>query len=132
MTSAGQPVNRPDRELAQTVAWCFAAIVSFICVLSALLLPRAASIFRNLFDGLGVQLPLFTKFLLSNGVWLGPIFLTGIAIAIIVRQIVVADIRRRLVETAVAFVVAFGLVNLFVVTLYWPLFDLIHKLRSAR
>jgi hypothetical protein len=76
-------------------------------------------------------LPFLTRFLLATYRWLCPAFFIGIAVVLIARQFFVTDAKKRLIETAVAFVVSSCSVTLIIVALYLPLFELIRKLKAA-
>jgi type II secretory pathway component PulF len=93
-------------------------------------LVRSIEIFNTLFQGLGVQLPGATRFLLVTYVWLFPFLFVGAAILVIAKELVMRDVRGRLAATLVIFVAAASSVGLVVFVLYLPVLELLRKLVS--
>jgi len=93
---------------------------------------QATPIFRDLFNGLGVDLPVATKFLLANYVWLYPVFFGGAAILLIVCEFAVHEKRRRLTATIIIFSASVSSLAVAYFILYLPCFDLVVKLNRAK
>ena len=129
MNSSESAQISPDPRITQALAWLSSAVVSIICITTGLGFIGVVRIFRNLFDSLGLELPFPIRFLLSNYTWLCPVIFLGIAVALIARQFIVKDIKRRFIETAAAAAAASVSVMVIVLAMYFPLFQLIWKLR---
>ena len=105
-------------------------LVSFGCLFACLVLVQSIEIFNTLFQGLGVELPGATRFLLATYVWLFPFLFVGAAILVIAKEFVMRDVRGRLAATLVIFVTAASSVGLVVFVLYLPVLELLRKLVS--
>lgn len=87
--------------------------------------------FSKLFAGLGVELPLPTRILLSSHSWLLPILFIGAAMLTVAKRL--AHFSRRQLHIVNAALILIGLVlpALIMWTLYMPLFALIGRLEGA-
>jgi hypothetical protein len=110
--------------IGSTVAWLLAVFLSLACLFVGLGLFRTVPIFSGLFKDIGVRVPIATRLLLFNYVWLCPVVFGGIAILTIVAQWRLREIEKRLTAVAGGLVVALGCANLMVFVLYLPLIDL--------
>ena len=115
---------------AKWLGWGASTLVSLGCLFACLVLVRSIAIFNTLFQGLGVELPGATRFLLATYVWLFPVFFVGAAILVIAKEFVMRDVRGRLAATLVIFVTAASSVGLAVFVLYLPVLELLRKLAS--
>ena len=121
------------RNLAGEIfAWALSVLVSLICLFVGLVLSRTTPIFRDLFQGLGVELPLTTRFLIANYFWLYPSLFGGLAILAIAKEFRVRGTRRRLSSSGIILLAAISSVGLERFIMYLPLLDLIQKLGQAK
>jgi type II secretory pathway component PulF len=116
----------------QSFAPFFPLLTLLSCVVIGFGSFQGTPIFRDLYKGLGVDLPLPTKFLLANYAWLYPLFFGGAAILLIVDEFVVREARRRLTATKIIFLASVSSLAVVMFILYLPLFDLILKLNRAK
>ena len=112
------------------LGWGASMLVSLGCLFACLVLVRSIGIFNTLFQGLGVELPGATRFLLATYVWLFPIFFVGAAILVIAKEFVMRDVRGRLAATLIIFITAASSVGLVVLVLYLPVLELVRRLAS--
>lgn len=103
---------------------CLYYIFVYLCLASA------APTFARLFEGLGVALPLPTRFLMASYSWLFPVWFVGSVILTISKQFVSLDKLR--VVNLFLIVVGVALPLLVVLTLYLPSLDLMWKLLFAK
>lgn len=93
---------------------------------------KVIPIFAKLFDGLGVELPLPTRFLLCNYLWFLPgLYLAAIFLTIL-NQFAFFDQRQQRFANWYLLFAGAVLPSLLALTLYLPLFVLIHKLQGGR
>lgn len=121
---------QPSGGQAKWLGWVASMLVCLGCLWTCLVLVSSMGIFNTMFQGLGVELPGATRFLLATYLWLFPIFLVGAAILVIAKEFVMRDVRGRLAATLVIFVTAASFVGLVVFVLYLPLLELVRKLAS--
>ena len=127
-----QPGIQPRSLKGEILAWALSIFVSVICLFVGFAFLRATPSFRELFKGLGVELPLPTKILIMNYSWLCPLLFGGVAVALIVKEFIMRGTTRRLVATGILFLVAISLSEALHYVLYLPLLDLIQKLNQAK
>jgi type II secretory pathway component PulF len=118
--------------IGEVFAWAVSVLVSLICLFVGLVLSRTTPVFRELFQGLGVELPLTTRFLIANYFWLYPSLFGGLAILSIVKEFRVRGTRRRLSASGIILLAAISSVGLERFIMYLPLLDLIQKLNQAK
>jgi hypothetical protein len=133
--------EKPEMELPQShtpsqtslaISWCLSGLVTFLCLVLALASTRFVQPFTVLFQGLNVELPWPTRFLVATQYWLLPVFYLGLASVAILIQFSDCDFRAKrmaVVRIFLATLVAAGLVLL---VLYLPLLTLASKLSGAR
>src|SRR5882724_2624381 len=121
---------QPSGGQAKWLGWGASMLVSLGCLFACSVLVRSIGIFNTMFQGLGVELPGATRFLLTTYAWLFPVFFVGAAILVIAKEFVMRDVRGRLAATLVIFVAAASSVGLAVLVLYLPLLELLRKLGS--
>ena len=66
-------INFPQAR-AQSQSWILAALVTFFCLVLAMALVRFVQPFATLFNGLGLDIPLPTHFLIANYSGLLPVY----------------------------------------------------------
>src|SRR6266850_3259170 len=103
---------QPSGGQAKWLGWVASMLVSLGCLFACLVLVRSIGIFNTMFQGLGVELPGATRFLLTTYAWLFPVFFVGAAILVIAKEFVMRDVRGRLAATLVIFVAAASSVGL--------------------
>jgi type II secretory pathway component PulF len=121
---------QPSGGQAKWLGWAASMLVSLDSLFACLVLVRSMGIFSTLFQGLGVELPGATRFLLATYVWLFPVFFVGAAVLVIAKEFVMRDVRGRLAATLLIFVTAASFVGMVVFVLYLPLLELVRKLAS--
>jgi uncharacterized membrane protein YhaH (DUF805 family) len=123
---------RENSQQGKGLAWVAALLVSLCCICTCVFLLRSTGVFAELFKGLGVELPLATRFLITTYSWLYPLLFLGAAVLVIAKEFVLRDVRRRLAATLIIFVAAVSSAGLVQYALYLPLFDLVKKLSQAK
>jgi hypothetical protein len=91
-------------------------------------LYRSVSAFAEMYNSMGVVLPVMTRFVVASYRWLFPVFFVGAAIAMIVKQLFVRD---KWINLSITFITALAvdLVGSGIVrALYRPMLDLMEKL----
>jgi hypothetical protein len=116
----------------KTLAWIIAMFISLGCLFTCFVLLRSIRMFDELFKGLGVELPVATKFLISNYVWIFPAFYGGVAVFSIGKELIVRSVPRRLVTSAAVVVAAVASLGLLHFVLYLPVLNLARKLNQPR
>jgi hypothetical protein len=114
------------------LAWAFAVFVAAICVETGYALFRSTVIFRTLFQDLGLDLPIATKLLVSNCVWIYPLLFGGGAIFLIAKEFMIAEPKRRLVTSGIVVVVAWALAGSAHYLLNLPMLGLVEKLSTTK
>ncbi len=88
---------------------------------------KVVPIFATLFAGLGVDVPLPTRFLLSTHSWLFPVLLVGSTILYLSILFWQLNRRKSRLPTFVFLIVGIAFMPLMILILYLPLFYLIYK-----
>src|SRR5262245_30986638 len=91
---------QPDMIPGTILAWTLAIFISLGCLFTCFVLLRSIRMFDEMLKGLGVELPVATKFLITNYVWLFPAFYGGAAVFSLVKELIVRSVPRRLVASA--------------------------------
>lgn len=104
------------------VACCAYFLVAYYC------LAGAIPIFAKLFEGLIVDLPLLTHFIIATYWWLFPVFFLGAAALTLVKQFVQLEATRLRITNLFLIFAGAGLVPLTLLAIYLPLLELIWKL----
>src|SRR4030095_3322008 len=115
-----------------TLAGIIAIFISLGCLFTCFVLLRSIRMFDELFKGLGVELPVATKFLISNYVWIFAAFYGGAAFFSIGKELIVRSVPRRLVTSAAVVVAAVASLGLLHFVLYLPVLNLARKLNQPR
>ena len=123
-----QPNRKPEIALARTLA----VFVSLGCLTSSLLLAKEVPIFGGLFQGLEVDLPFATRFLVARYGWISALFVGGAAVLPPVTEFLIPATRRRLIITGSAFAATVASLALVVFILYLPLIELARKAGQAK
>jgi hypothetical protein len=123
--------TRTQSQASFAISWCVAGVVTFFCLLLALASRGAIQPFAALFQGLGVELPWPTRFLLTTYFWLLPLLYLGLAVSAVLFQFSSRDFRARLLAAVRIFLVALVSAGLFVFILYLPLLALTEKLSGT-
>jgi hypothetical protein len=84
-------------------AWGATLFVSRCCIFTCVALVQFTGAFRELFRGMGVEIPLTTRFLIATYPWLYPLLYIGAAVLVIAKEFVLRDMRRRLATTGSVF-----------------------------
>ena len=121
-----------DSQRGKGLAWVATLLVSLSCICACIFLLLSMGSFTELFKGLGVELPLATRFLIATYSWLFPLLFVGAAVLVIAKEFVLRDVRRRLAATVIIFVATVSWVGLVHYVLYLPLFDLVKKLNQTK
>jgi hypothetical protein len=89
---------------------------------------RNVGTFAQMYDGLGAELPLPTRFLVAHGAWFFPLLLVVFAGAALGKERVFSDKRLSVMVTFLLTIVAQFVAQVLVTAYYLPLFDQIQKL----
>jgi type II secretory pathway component PulF len=111
------------------VPWPYAVACSLYYLLAYLALVSAVPSFAKVFEGLGVALPLLTRFLIATYRWLLPLFFVGATALTIVKQCVPLEGLRLRVSNLILIFVGAIFAPLVVLAMYLPLIELIWKLK---
>jgi len=117
-----QPNRKPEIALARTLA----VFVSLGCLTSSLVLAKEVPIFGGLFQGLEVDLPFATRFLVANYGWISALFV-GEAVLPTVTEFLIPATRRLIITGS-----AFAALALVVFIPYLPLIELARKAGQAK
>ena len=101
------------------------------CLTTSLLLVKVVPIFGGLFNGLVVELPFATRFVVTHNGWIAAMFVCGALLLPIFTEFV-NPATRRMIVTGSAFAASSASVVLVVFTMYLPLFELIRKLGQTK
>ena len=122
-----QPNRKPEIALARTLA----VFVSLGCLTSSLLLAKEVPIFGGLFQGLEVDLPFATRFLVANYGWISALFVGGAVALPTVTESLIPAARHRLIIAGAAFAATCcPCASVFI--LYLPLIELARKAGQAK
>jgi uncharacterized membrane protein len=113
-------------------AWVAALLVALGCICTCVFLFQSTGIFREMFKGIGVELPLATRFLITTYSWFYPLVFIGAAVLVIAKEFVLGNIQRRLAATVIVFLVVVSSVGLVQYVLYLPLLELVKRLSQAK
>lgn len=121
-----QPNRKPEIALARTLA----VFVSLGCLTSSLVLAKEVPIFGGLFQGLEVDLPFATRFLVANYGWISALFVGEAVLPTVTEFLIPAT--RRLIITGSAFAATVASLALVVFIPYLPLIELARKAGQAK
>jgi len=121
-----------DSQRGKSLSWVASVLVALFCIFVGGVLLRSTGIFMNLFAGLGVELPPATRFLIGTHSWVFPLFLAGAALLVLVKEILLSDVRRRLATTLIIFVAAGFSAGLAQYILNLPLLQIVQKLGETK
>ena len=124
--------ERKEPGKASRVSWPFTVVCCLYFLFAYRGLAIAVPIFGEMLTGLGVALPLPTRFLLANYFWLFPVCFCGAVILAIFKQVVPLDKLRLRITNVILIFVGVAVAPLVVLTIYLPLFELMYKLQFAR
>ena len=124
----GFPVASPK---SSRIPWFMVVVGCFYFLWLAFIFTRTIPVFSKLYEGLGVELPLPTRILLSLHYWFLPSVFTIAALLTIAKKLVEFSERQlRVVNVALIVIGAVLPASVFCI-LYLPLFVLIGKLKGA-
>jgi len=89
---------------------------------------RSVGAFRQMYEGLGAELPLPTRFVVNQRAWFFPLLFAIFAGAAIGKERLIADKRLSVMVTFLLTIVGQFVAQALVTAYYVPLFDLIRKL----
>jgi type II secretory pathway component PulF len=119
-------------QVGHFLSWFATGIVAFSCTLLAPIFIRVIPIYANMFQGLGVELPWPTRFLLATYYWLLPIFFITLTVFVIWKECSARELRPKFQLTARVFFGALFAVGLVILALYLPMLTLASKLVDAK
>jgi hypothetical protein len=125
-----QPHNQPQPSTA--LSWLTTGVVAFLCSVLGLASAHFVEPFAALFQGLGVELPLPTRFMLATYMWFLPLLFTALAAFVILKEFAARELRRRFLLTGRVFLAALIAAGLVIFVLYLPLLTLSAKLVKAK
>jgi len=114
------------------LSWLTTGVVAFLCSVLGLASAHFVHPFAALFQGLGVELPLPTRFMLATYTWLLPLLFTTLAVFVILKEFAAREVRRRFLLTGRVFLAALIAAGLVIFVLYLPLLTLLAKLVKAK
>jgi hypothetical protein len=119
-------------QLSTVLSWLATGVVAFLCSVFGLASGRFVQPFAVMLQGLGVELPLPTRFVLATYVWLLPLLFSALAIFVVLKEFLARELRRRFVLTARVFLAALNAVGLVILILYLPVLTLAAKLVKTK
>ena len=126
------PHSHLSSQTSLAISWCLSGLVTFLC----LVLSRASTLFVRpftaLFQGLSVELPWPTRFLVATQYWLLPVFYLGLALVAILIQFSGRDFRAKRMAAIRIFLAALVAAGLVLFVLYLPLLTVAGKLTSGK
>ena len=125
-----QTYNQPHS--GTVLSWLATGIVAFFCTMLGLISGRFVDPFGAMFNGLGVDLPWPTHFLLATEAWPLRLVFYTLTVFVIAKEFSVGALRRRFVLTARTFFAAIVTVGLLIIVLYLPLLVLARKLVGTK
>jgi len=129
-TITAMPVPGNGRTSTGVLAWALSILVSLVFLVFCVGLLKSIRMFDEMFKNLDVQLPLPTRFLVANYVWLFPLFYGGGAAFLIVKEFVMRSVPHRLITSALVLVAGMWSLGLLHFVLYLSVFDLMRKLAT--
>jgi hypothetical protein len=118
----------PSAKRDRVVAWVCDGVA---CVYLAWLFGfhwRVAGVYASMFEGLGADLPLPTRFVIGQRTWLCPLLFLVLAGAVVGKERFVHDKRFSAMLTFLATLLGQGIAGILMDAYYLPMFDLIGKL----
>ncbi len=127
-------VMQPSRQsLAGKTIWlAVTGITAFFCLVLAGAAAKFVRPFQEMFQGLNVELPWATRFLLASYHWTLPAFYLGLVIAVFAVQFFGRDFRTKRLYTVRVLLAAVVGASLIVFLLYLPLLTLAGKLVDTK
>ena len=119
---------RLPAHLSAGLSWFATAVVALPCLFLALILGHVLDPFATMFEGLGVEIPWLTRFLLTTHGWPIRLLFLGLAVFVIWKELSLQELRRKFVVTARIFFAALLTAVLVILTLYLPVLTLASKL----
>ena len=119
-------------QLNTVLSWLATVVVAFLCSVFVLVSGPFVQPFAVMLQGLGVELPLPTRFVLATYVWLLPLLFSALAVFVILKEFLARELRRRFVLTARVFLAALIAVGLVILILYLPVLSLAAKLVKTK
>jgi len=123
---------RTESRLGMTFRLSATGITTFFCLVLALASPRFVGPFREILQGLNVELPWPTRFLFATYRWLLPAFYLSLALGVFVIQFSGCDFRTKRLATVRIFLAALVGAGLIVFILYLPLLTIASKLGDTK
>jgi hypothetical protein len=124
--------THPQLQLSTVLSWLATGVVAFLCSVLGLASGPFVQSFAVMLQGLRVELPLPTRFVLATYVWLLPLLFSALAVFVILKEVLARELRRRFVLTARVFLAALIAVGLVILILYLPLLTLAAKLVKTK
>ena len=118
----------PNTPLHWRLRWPFAVACCLYFLLAYLFLATATPTFAKLFEGLSVDLPLPTRFLMASHSWLFPLIFVGAVLLTVFKEFVPLDKFRLRVANLILIFIGLAFPALVILAMYLPLFELIWKL----
>ena len=119
---------RIPTQVGVSLSWLATAVVALPCLFLALVLGHVLDPFAAMFQGLGVEVPWPTRFLLATRAWPLRLIFVGLALFVIWKEFSTHELHRRFVLSARIFFAALLTMGLIMLSLYLPLLVLASKL----
>jgi hypothetical protein len=126
------PHSHLSSQTSLVISSCLSGVVTFLCLVLALASTRFVEPFTALFQGLNVELPWPTRFLVATQSWLSPAFYLGLALVAILIQFSGRGFRAKRMAAIRIFLAALLVAGLVLFVLYLPLLTLVTKLSGAK
>jgi hypothetical protein len=126
------PKSRALSQASLAFSWCLSGVATILCLVLALASTHFVQPFTALFQGLNVELPWPTRFLVATQYWLLPAFYLGLAMVAILIQFSGRDFRAKRIAAVRIFLATLVAAGLVLFVLYLPVLTLAGKLSGAR
>jgi len=123
---------RAQSQGSLAISWGVTVFVAFFCLLLALASRGMIRPFDALFQGLSVEVPWPTRFLLATYSWLLPVLYLSLGLVAISVQSSKRDFRTKRLAIVRIFLGAIVSAGLVIFILYLPLLTIASKLNDAR
>ncbi len=123
---------RMQSQASFVFSWCLNGFVAFLCLILAFVSTRFVQPFATLFDGLGVEVPWPTRFLIATHSWLLPTYFVVLAALTFAKELWSNDFRLKRLISVRIFLAAIVMAAVVVFVLYLPLLSLASKLSDSK
>jgi hypothetical protein len=119
-------MSAPPRERA--LAWTMDGLACLYVVWVFSFHWRNADMFKRLFEGLGMELPIVTRFVVDHAFWLCPTLMLAFSVGIVVKELFMDDKRFSVMITCFVALIAQLVAQAMTAAYYLPMQPILGKL----